>query len=114
MPRFRHAEMKTDMIQFVMLTQPDSDNKQHVLELLRVVSSLLLCAHLSPLAPGAAIRNCARGLLSRDRTLTAKTRRCLEMIGVSPKGPVEVLTSLLQAVNQIELDYTVQINNGLR
>ena len=113
MAKFRHAEFKTDMIRAIMLTMPPSDNKQHLEELVRYVSSVLLCMHNSPLSPDAAAANCVRGILLRDRHMTAKTRNALRIVSDTKRGSALVIHSLVQAVNQIEADYTAKVNSGL-
>lgn len=113
MRKFRHEPMKTDMIRYVMATMDDSDNKRTLLELIRFLSSILLCMHISPLSPEMAAQNCVRNILFHQRHMTAKNRHTLQTILNSPKGATSVVTALLRAVNKIEADYVAKVNAGL-
>jgi len=112
MPKFRHKDVCTDNIQFILATMPDSDNKQHLMELTRFVTSILLAIHNSSLSPRFTAQMCARSILFRERGVTAKTRRVLLAIADAAR-PEQVIKDLVVSINTIEADYARKINSGL-
>jgi len=112
MPKFRHKDICTQNIQFIMATMPDSDNKQHLMELTRFITSILLAMHNSSLSPRFAALTCARSILFRQRGVTAKTRRVLLAIAEAQR-PEQVIKDLIVSINTIEADYARKISSGL-
>lgn len=112
MTRTRYRDVCSDNIQFVLATMPPSDNAQHLDELVRFVTSILLCIHNSPLSPDFAAAQCARSMIFRERGMTAKTRRVLTTIA-DAKRPEKVVKDLIISINTIETDYGAKIASGL-